>query len=109
MNKFPMTLSGEAALREELERLKKIERPRITKAIAEAREHGDLKENAEYHAAREQQSFNEGRIMEIEGKLGNANFVANAPAEVVAQERQRIVDWNTQLGALREQAGKLGG
>ncbi|MCB1847015.1 MAG: transcription elongation factor GreA [Halieaceae bacterium] len=75
MNKFPMTLSGEAALREELERLKKIERPRITKAIAEAREHGDLKENAEYHAAREQQSFNEGRIMEIEGKLGNAQVI----------------------------------
>ena len=75
MNKFPMTLSGEAALREELERLKKIERPRITQAIAEAREHGDLKENAEYHAAREQQSFNEGRIMEIEGKLGNAQVI----------------------------------
>jgi transcription elongation factor GreA len=70
-----MTLSGEAALREELERLKKIERPRITQAIAEAREHGDLKENAEYHAAREQQSFNEGRIMEIEGKLGNAQVI----------------------------------
>ncbi|MEY2169839.1 hypothetical protein [Rhodanobacter sp. FW106-PBR-LB-2-19] len=46
---------------------------------------------------------------DIEGKLGNANFVANAPAEVVAQERQRIVDWNTQLAAMREQAGKLGG
>jgi transcription elongation factor GreA len=63
MNKFPMTRGGEIALREELERLKKIERPRIVQAIAEAREHGDLKENAEYHAAREQQSFNEGRIM----------------------------------------------
>lgn len=75
MNKFPMTVSGEAALRAELERLKKVERPRITKAIAEAREHGDLKENAEYHAAREQQSFNEGRIMEIEGKLGNAQVI----------------------------------
>ena len=75
MNKFPMTVSGEPALREELERLKKVERPRITQAIAEAREHGDLKENAEYHAAREQQSFNEGRIMEIEGKLGNAQVI----------------------------------
>ena len=75
MNKFPMTVTGEAALREELERLKKVERPRITSAIAEAREHGDLKENAEYHAAREQQSFNEGRIMEIEGKLGNAQVI----------------------------------
>ena len=75
MNKFPMTVTGEAALREELERLKKVERPRITDAIAEAREHGDLKENAEYHAAREQQSFNEGRIMDIEGKLGNAQVI----------------------------------
>ncbi len=75
MNKFPMTVAGEAALREELERLKKVDRPRITAAIAEAREHGDLKENAEYHAAREQQSFNEGRIMDIEGKLGNAQVI----------------------------------
>jgi transcription elongation factor GreA len=70
-----MTVAGEAALREELERLKKVDRPRITDAIAEARAHGDLKENAEYHAAREQQSFNEGRIMEIEGKLGNAQVI----------------------------------
>jgi transcription elongation factor GreA len=70
-----MTVAGEAALREELERLKKVDRPRITAAIAEAREHGDLKENAEYHAAREQQSFNEGRIMEIEGKLANAQVI----------------------------------
>jgi transcription elongation factor GreA len=75
MSKVPMTLAGESALREELERLKKVERPRITEAIAEAREHGDLKENAEYHAAREQQSFNEGRIMEIEGKLANAQVI----------------------------------
>jgi len=74
-NKFPMTVTGEAVLREELERLKKVERPRITQAIAEAREHGDLKENAEYHAAREQQSFTEGRIMEIEGKLANAQVI----------------------------------
>src|SRR5210317_120735 len=75
MNKYPMTVSGEAALRSELEQLKKVDRPRIVAAIAEAREHGDLKENAEYHAAREQQSFNEGRIMEIEGKLGNAQVI----------------------------------
>lgn len=75
MNKFPMTVSGEATLREELDRLKRIDRPQITEAIAEARAHGDLKENAEYHAAREQQSFNEGRIMEIEGKLGNAQVI----------------------------------
>lgn len=75
MNTFPMTAVGEAALREELERLKKVDRPRIVQAIAEAREHGDLKENAEYHAAREEQSFTEGRIMEIEGKLGNAQVI----------------------------------
>ena len=75
MNKVPMTVAGEAALREELEQLKKVERPRISTAIAEAREHGDLKENAEYHAAREQQSFTEGRIMEIEGKLAGAQVI----------------------------------
>ena len=75
MNKFPMTPAGEAALREELERLKRVERPRISQAIASAREHGDLKENAEYHAAREQQSFVEGRILEIEGKLSNAQVI----------------------------------
>ncbi len=74
-NKFPMTVTGEAVLREELDRLKRVERPRISQAIAEAREHGDLKENAEYHAAREQQSFAEGRIMEIEGKLANAQVI----------------------------------
>ena len=75
MNRVPMTVAGEQALREELEHLKKVERPRITKAIAEAREHGDLKENAEYHAAREQQSFSEGRIQEIESKLSQAQVI----------------------------------
>ncbi|MDH4041113.1 MAG: transcription elongation factor GreA [Gammaproteobacteria bacterium] len=75
MTKFPMTVSGEASLREELDRLKRVERPRVTQAIAEARAHGDLKENAEYHAAREQQSFMEGRIMEIEGKLAGAQVI----------------------------------
>jgi transcription elongation factor GreA len=75
MNKVPMTVQGERALRAELERLKKEERPRITAAIAEAREHGDLKENAEYHAAREQQSFTEGRIQDIEGKLSHAQVI----------------------------------
>jgi transcription elongation factor GreA len=75
MNKFLMTQAGETTLRKELERLKKMERPRIVQAIAEAREHGDLKENAEYHAVREQQSFAEDRIMEIESKFGNAQVI----------------------------------
>ncbi|MGB1271212.1 MAG: transcription elongation factor GreA [Endozoicomonas sp.] len=75
MNRIPMTLEGEKALREELAHLKGVERPRISQAIAEARELGDLKENAEYHAAREQQSFTEGRINEIEAKLSNAQVI----------------------------------
>jgi len=75
MNRVPMTVAGEAALREELDHLKRVERPRITQAIAEAREHGDLKENAEYHAAREQQSFSEGRIQEIESKLSQVQVI----------------------------------
>ena len=70
-----MTVEGEKALREELQRLKTVDRPRIVQAIAEAREHGDRKENAEYHAAREQQSFAEGRIAEIEGKLADAQII----------------------------------
>lgn len=75
MTKYPMTKHGAESLRKELENLKKVERPRIVQAIAEAREHGDLKENAEYHAAREQQSFCEGRIQEIEAKLSNAQII----------------------------------
>ena len=75
MNRVPMTVQGEQTLRDELERLKKVDRPRITQAIADAREHGDLKENAEYHAAREQQSFAEGRIQELEHKLSHAQII----------------------------------
>lgn len=75
MNKVPLTVAGAQKLREELEELKTVVRPRIIAAIAEARAHGDLKENAEYHAAREQQSFAEGRIAEIEGKLSNAQII----------------------------------
>lgn len=74
-NKVPMTAEGAISLKQELDQLKKVDRPRIVKAIAEAREHGDLKENAEYHAAREQQSFCEGRIQEIEGKLSYAQII----------------------------------
>lgn len=70
-----MTVRGANLLREELDYLKNVRRPEIIKAIAEAREHGDLKENAEYHAAREQQGFCEGRIQEIEGKLSNAQII----------------------------------
>jgi len=70
-----MTLEGVEALREELQRRKVVMRPQIIQAIAEAREHGDLKENAEYHAAREQQSFNEGRIQDIESKLADAQII----------------------------------
>ena len=75
MQKTAMTADGEAALRKELEHLIKVVRPGIVEAIATAREHGDLKENAEYHAAREQQSFAEGRIQDIEGKLSNAQVI----------------------------------
>jgi transcription elongation factor GreA len=75
MTQYPMTAKGADMLREELQHLKSVKRPEIIKSIAEAREHGDLKENAEYHAAREQQSFCEGRIQDIEGKLSNAQII----------------------------------
>ena len=75
MNKVPMTVRGAEMLREELQKLKSGDRPRVIEAIAEARAHGDLKENAEYHAAKEQQGFIEGRIKEIEGKLSNHQII----------------------------------
>lgn len=75
MKKVPMTVRGAEMLREELKNLKSVERPRIIQAIAEARGHGDLKENAEYHAAKEQQGFVEGRIKEIEAKLSNTQII----------------------------------
>lgn len=75
MNQVPMTAQGADSLRAELQELKTVKRPQIIESIAEAREHGDLKENAEYHAAREQQSFCEGRIQEIEAKLSNAQII----------------------------------
>lgn len=82
---IPMTKEGESALREELKQRKGALRAEITQAIAEAREHGDLKENAEYHAAREQQSFNEGRIQEIEGKLADAQVIDVAKLPVTGK------------------------
>ncbi len=100
MNKSPMTLRGAQKLREELQRLKSVERPRITQAIATARALGDLKENAEYHAAREQQSFNEGRISEIEAKLGSAEIIdvskVNAHGKVVFGATVEIVNVDTE-------------
>ena len=75
MNKVPMTIRGAELLREELARLKSEDRPQVIQAIAEARAHGDLKENAEYHAAKEQQGFIEGRIKEIEGKLSHIQVI----------------------------------
>ncbi|MEJ2361090.1 MAG: transcription elongation factor GreA [Gammaproteobacteria bacterium] len=75
MSRVPITTGGAEKLRAELDDLKRNKRPTVIQAIAEAREHGDLKENAEYHAAREQQSFIEGRIQELEGVLSNAEFI----------------------------------
>ncbi|MDT8451874.1 MAG: transcription elongation factor GreA [Gammaproteobacteria bacterium] len=75
MNKAPITVHGAERLQDELRNLKSVERPKVIEAIAEARAHGDLKENAEYHAARDQQSFIEGRIKDIESKLGNATII----------------------------------
>ena len=75
MEKVPMTKSGHEALNAELRELKEVTRPAVIKAIAEAREHGDLSENAEYHAAREKQSFTEGRIQELEGLIGRADVI----------------------------------
>lgn len=75
MEKIPMTAAGYAALESELRRLKSVERPRIIQAISEARSHGDLSENAEYHAAKEQQGLNESRVAELEEKLGRAEVI----------------------------------
>ena len=75
MNKEPITVNGLKNLKSELEDLKNVQRPKVVEAIAEARSHGDLKENAEYHAAKEQQSHNEGRIQEIEDTIARANVI----------------------------------
>ena len=99
MDKVPLTVRGAQKLQDELKKLKTEDRPRIIQAIATAREHGDLKENAEYHAAREQQSFCEGRIKDIEGKLSNAVIIdvttLNANGKVVFGATVDLADENT--------------
>ena len=90
-----MTVKGEKALREEIQKLKGEDRPRVIEAIAEARAHGDLKENAEYHAAREQQSFIEGRILEVESKLSHAQVI-----DVLAIEKSGKVIFGTTVNLI---------
>lgn len=96
MKKTPITVIGAEKLRVELHRLKTVERPRIIQAIAEARAHGDLSENAEYHAAKEQQSFAEGRIIELENSLSNAQIIdpktVNANGKVVFGATLNLMD-----------------
>ena len=101
MNKVPLTVIGAEKMKEELHRLKTVERPRIIAAIAEARAHGDLSENAEYHAAKEQQSFVEGRIADLEGKLSNAQIID--PLKVNAQGR---VVFGATVELMEEASGK---
>jgi transcription elongation factor GreA len=100
MSKVPLTVKGAEKLRAELEELKTVVRPRIINAISEARAHGDLKENAEYHAAKEQQSFAEGRIGEIEGKLANAQIIdvtkIDAGGKVIFGATVEIEDLNSE-------------
>ena len=99
MNKVPLTIKGAQKLREELHELKTNARPKVIQAIADAREHGDLKENAEYHAAREQQGFIEGRIQDIESKLSNAQIIdvteLDAGGRVVFGATVDLVDEDT--------------
>jgi len=98
MKRPPITSTGAERLRAELTNLKNVERPKITEAIAVAREHGDLKENAEYHAAREQQSFMEGRIQEVEAALSNSEVIdvsmvgANAGDRIVFGATVKLYD-----------------
>ncbi len=96
MSKVPLTSRGADLLRAELKRLKTVDRPRVIRAIAEARAHGDLRENAEYHAAKEQQGFIEGRIREIDGKLSHAQVIdvtrLNADGRVVFGSTVLLLD-----------------
>ena len=99
MNKVPMTVRGHELLREELKTLKGVDRPTVIKAIAEARAHGDLKENAEYHAAKDQQGFIEGRIKELEGKLSNVQVIdvteIDARGRIIFGSTVDLLDENT--------------
>ncbi len=99
MNKVPITVNGAESLQTELKQLKGTDRPKVIEAIAEARAHGDLKENAEYHAAREQQGFIEGRIKNIEAKLSNATIIdvtaVNADGKVVFGATVEVADEET--------------
>ena len=99
MNKVPITVKGAKKLQDELFQLKSVDRPQVIEAIATAREHGDLKENAEYHAAREQQGFIEGRIKDIEGKLSNATIIdvttVNANGKVIFGATVEVADEET--------------
>ncbi len=99
--KIPLTARGAELLRVELRELKNVARPRVIEAIAEARAHGDLKENAEYHAAREQQSFIEGRIGSINGTLGNAQII-----DVTAMPQTGKVIFGATVGLVEEETGE---
>ena len=98
MEKIPLTRAGHSALNDELKILKSVERPAVIRAIAEAREHGDLSENAEYHAARERQSFIEGRVKELEGILALADVIdpSRLSGPVKFGARVTVVDANTE-------------
>ncbi len=111
MSTIPMTVKGAERLREELSRLKSVERPRIIQAIAEAREHGDLKENAEYHAAKEQQGFCEGRIAELESQLSAAQIIdvtkLNAGGKVVFGATVDLLELETEKEVTYQIVGDL--
>jgi len=100
MNKVPMTVRGEKLLKDELRKLKSQDRPAVIQAIAEARAHGDLKENAEYHAAKEQQGFIEARIKDLEGKLSNLQVIdvttVNANGRIVFGSTVELLDMQTE-------------
>ena len=101
MTKVPVTVKGHKLLREELQRLKSVARPEVIKAIAEARAHGDLKENAEYHAAKEQQGFIEARIKDIEGKLSHLQVI-----DVTAVDARGKIIFGSTVELFDESSGK---